>query len=353
LLLAAVAWGQAANPTPAAQPQPPQVAPAPASQGQPGAPAPAKPPEVAPDAAVITLKGMCANSGTTEKPADADCKTVITRAQLETVMSAIAPTGIPPSARKQFATRYAMGLVMADQAQKAGLDKTPRYAEMMKLMQVQVLSQLLSQSLQDKASQIPDTDIEDYYKKNEANYQEASLQRLFIPRTKQLPPSKVKLTDAQKKKLQADAEAAMKTEATALQKRAAAGASFAKLEAEAFTVAGYKNKPAPTDMGKVRRSSLPPTQSSVFDLKPGEISQLISDPGGYFVYKVNTIETLPLDKVKQEIHNTLRGQRAQAAMQSVQQASKPELNEDYFVAPPPKPTATPGTVEEDDDQDEP
>jgi hypothetical protein len=351
LLLAATAWGQAANPAPATQPQPAQAAPAPATPAQPAASAPAKP-EVAPDAAVITLKGMCANTGATEKPADADCKTVITRAELETVMSAIAPNGIPPAARKQFATRYAMGLVMADQAQKAGLDKTPRYAEMMKLMQVQVLSQLLSQSVQEKAAQIPDADVEDYYKKNEANYQEASLQRLFVPHTKQLPPSKVKLTDDEKKKRQADADAAMKTEATALQKRAAAGGNFAKLEAEAFTFAGYTAKPAPTDMGKVRRSSVPPGHTFVFDLKPGETSKLISDPGGYFVYKVTAVETLPLDKVKQEIHNTLRGQRAQAAMQSAQQAAKPELNEDYFVAPPPKPVV-PGAGEEEDDQDEP
>jgi len=343
LLFAALAWGQATNTTPAA---PGMQAPAPAADAAKTTPQPA---EVAPDAAVITVKGVCPDSTAADKTvANPDCKTVITRAQFEGILAAISPTPIPVPARKQIATRYAMAMAMADEAQKEGLDKGERYDAMIKLSRMQVLSQLLNQSMQKKAAEVPDADISDYYDKNKDNYQEASVQRLFIPRTKLLPASKEKLTPAESKKRQADAEAAMKTEAASLQKRAAAGADFAKLQAEAYTMAGMKSKPPSTDMGKVRRNSLPPSQAFVMDLKTGEVSKLISDPSGNFVYKMGAKDTLPEDKVKDEIRNTLRMQRSQASMQALQHSAQPELNDTYFAAPPPKPAAQ---SDEDNDND--
>src|SRR5438034_5038583 len=78
----------------------------------------------------------------------------------------------------------------------------------------------------------------------------------------------------------------MKKEAEALHTRAASGEDFDKLQQEAFTTGGLKANPPSTKLGKVRRSSLPADQGAVFDLKSGEVSQLISGPNGYFVYKV-------------------------------------------------------------------
>lgn len=344
LLLAAAAWGQTTNPNPAPQAsQPAASSTAPAQTGSQPTEAP-KPAEVAPDAAVITVKGVCAGGAEAEK--SPDCKTVITRAQFEDILKAIAPNGVPPMARKQLATRYAMAMAMADKAQQEGLDKTPRYEEMMKLSRMQVLSQLLNQSIQEKANAVSDPDIGDYYQKNQANYEEASLQRLFIPRSKTLPTPKVKPTAAQSKKQQTDAEAAMKTEAEALQKRAAAGGDMAKLQSEAYVFAGIKAKPPNVDMGKVRRTAIPAAHAFVMDLKTGEVSKLISDPGGYFVYKVGAKDTLPQDKVKEEIHTALRAQRAQASMQDLQKSAQPDLNDNYFMTPPPP---KPDKDEDEDD----
>ena len=66
------------------------------------------------------------------------------------------------------------------------------------------------------------------------------------------------------------------------------------------------------------------------DLKAGETSQLISTPNGYLIYKVGEKDTLPLDKVHDEIVSTLRSQRLQDAMQAIQQSATPQLNEKYF-----------------------
>jgi hypothetical protein len=70
------------------------------------------------------------------------------------------------------------------------------------------------------------------------------------------------------------------------------------------------------------------------DLKSGETSQLISTPNGYLIYKVGAKDTLPLDKVHDEIVSTLRSQRIQDAMQAVQKSATPELNDKYFAEAP-------------------
>ena len=321
LLLGTAAWGQAAKPT--------TTTTTPAAQASEDAEAKTPDPsKVAPDAAVVTIPGLC-NNQPAEKSASADCKTVITKAEFESLIEAIAPN-MPVQARRQLATRYANGLMMAHKAELMGLDKGPRFDEMMKVSRIQVLAQELSRDVQEKADQVPDKDIETYYNANKPQFEEADLHRLFIPKNKQMEPPKEKLSDEAMKKRQADAEASMKAVADKLQARAAAGEDFDKLETEAFAAAGLKAKAPNTAMGKVRRTALPPAHGSAFDLKTGQVSALITDGSGFFVYKMGDKEVLPLDKAKEEVHNILRSQRMQESMESMQKGVNPTLNDDYF-----------------------
>ncbi|HZR56810.1 MAG TPA: peptidyl-prolyl cis-trans isomerase [Terriglobales bacterium] len=332
LLFAGLAWGQATNASPAAKPQPPSAVSAAGTDPMPAADTKPEAPPVAPDTPVITIAGSCDNPSVNK----ADCKTVVTRAEFEQLVNAIAPT-MPASAKKQFASRYATALVMARKAHEMGADQGPKFDEMMKLARMQVAAQQLNQAMQQKASDVPDKDIEDYYNKNLAAYQQVDLERIFIPKTKQQETSKVKLSEAETDKRKKDAEDAMKTEADKLRARAAAGEDFSKLQAEAYTAAGFKTTPPQTKMTKVRRNTLPPTQASVFDMKTGEISPVITDMSGYYIYKVGEKDTLPLSQVHDEILGSLKSQRFQEAMQSVQQSATPTLNDDYFGAGPATP----------------
>ena len=323
LLLAAMSWGQAASSpsTPAAQQ--PGAAPA----GNPAASPEAEAAKVAPDAPVITINGSCDHPSADK--ADPNCKTVITRAEFEKLLDAVQPN-MPPRVRRQFATRYSSALVMAQKAHEMGLDQGPKFEDRMKVARIQILSQSFNQAVQEKAGQISDQDIEDYYHNKSADYEEADLQRIFVPRSQQIPASKVKLSAAAERKRQKDAEDVMKAEANKLRARAVAGEDFTKLQNEAYTLAALKTKGPSTRMGKVRRSGLPPAQASVMDLKDGEISPVLSDQSGYFIYKAGAKDVEPLDKVKEEIKGTLRTQRLQEQMQAVQQAATPTLNESYF-----------------------
>ena len=221
---------------------------------------------------------------------------------------------------------------MAHKARQMGLDKGPKFDELMRVARVGVLTKALSQNLQDEAARVSDPDVKSYYAKNEAAFQEVDLQRIFVPRSKQIAESKEKPSGDDAKKAQQESEEAMKKEADAL-RRGPRGEDFDKLQDEAATAAEFKGKP-PTKLGKVRRTSLPPGQAEVMDLKPGATSQLVSTPNGYLIYKVGERDTLPLDKVHDEIVSTLRSQRIQDAMQAIQQSATPELNEKYFAEAP-------------------
>jgi bifunctional DNA-binding transcriptional regulator/antitoxin component of YhaV-PrlF toxin-antitoxin module len=362
LLLASLTYGQA----------PPPTAPPPAaSTAMPGgttnaAPAADQAPEVkvAPDDVVITLKGFCSDS---TLQGDA-CKTVITRAQFEKLAEALQPK-MSPVIRRNLANAYARMLRMSTAAEKRGLDKQPKFEEMLVFARMQLLSQELSRALQDDASKINDADIEDYYKKNVGSYEQATLARIFVPRAKQLvtpaatkavtkagtaPAPKASLpqppTEAQKKA----SEAAMKKVAENLQERAAKGEDPDKLQKEAYAAAGLPGNAPTTKMEKVRRTTLPANHHQVMDLKPGEVSELIVDTNsGFYIYKMISKETQPMDAVKPDIRNQITTQRYHDSMQNYQ--GNVDLNDAYFgpgrnpAGPPHPKVPAPGQDAEDND----
>ncbi len=283
------------------------------------------------DPVVITMQGLCSS---TEKGAAAKstaCKTTITRSEFEKMVSAVHPD-MPPAQRKQFAEGYAKALVMAHDAHEKGLDRGASFEEMMKLMRVQIASQEYLKYLHDKAAQISDKDLQDYYDKNEANYQEADLERIYIPKTKQLTSKDNSNPDELKKEREAS-EAEMKKKADDLHARAVTGEDFDKLQAEAFEAAGMKVQSPSTKLTKVREGNFPPDQRVIFNLKVTEVSDVLSNQSGYFIYKLDGKNTVPLAQVKEEIKNTLVNQRFQEAMQAAQGAVQLSYDEDYFKVP--------------------
>ena len=61
---------------------------------------------------------------------------------------------------------------------------------------------------------------------------------------------------------------------------------------------------------------------------------MLSTPNGYLIYKIGEKDTLPLEKVRDEIFSTLRSQRLQETLQKIQESTSPQLNEKYFSEAP-------------------
>jgi hypothetical protein len=93
---------------------------------------------------------------------------------------------------------------------------------------------------------------------------------------------------------------------------------------------------------------LPPSQASAMNLKPGEVSPVITDQSGFFIYKLASKDTMSLDQVREEIKGTLRSEHLQNEMKAVQESATPTLDEAYFgpETPPrgPLQPAAPGTA---------
>jgi PPIC-type PPIASE domain len=343
VLLGTLAWGQASPTAPPAQ--------SPGAEAK----AAAESAEVPENSVVLTIKGVCSpaakRSGTTrtagktgaaaKKPAD--CKTEITRAQFEKIAHAVSPN-ITPQLKRQLENVLPRFMAMSQFAKEKGLDKTARFEELMKLVRMQVLTQELQRSVQEQANNISPEEIDNYYQANQQSYEQYSLDRLFIPRFKQAEPEEnpKDMTDEQRKAKEAADKAKQEQGAQELDKladslraRAAAGEDFAKLQKEAFEAAGEKVENPTVNLPKVRRSGLPPAHAAVFDLKVGQVSQVISDNGGHYVYKVVSKELVPLDQVKEEIHNKLKADHMKDLMDKYTGSFTPVPNEAYFGPPVP------------------
>lgn len=359
VLLGGLAWGQAQ-----------QGAPPPGQPGRgmgrpPAAALPDSAESVPATAAVLTITGVCkpqprpaaAKAGAPAKPvaktAPADCKTVVTRAEFEKLVDSIS-THPNPQLKRQLATAYPGILAFAQAAQKQGLDKTARFETEMKFARLQILGKELRDQISEKAAKISDEDVDSYYQAHLTTYQEFNVDRVFVPHFRpaaaeakpELKDEKegkdtkdekdAKLTPEQQQKQKADTEQEEAKLAESLRTQAAAGEDFAKLQKEAYDAAGMKMDAPPVNLPKVRRNGLPPGQVAVFDLKEGEVSQVISDPGGHYIYKVKAIVQMPLDdQLKNEIHGMLQGQRQREEMDKYQKSYTVQQNEEYFGPPAP------------------
>jgi hypothetical protein len=358
LLCSTMAFGQAGSMLPQATPAqatPAQSAP-PASTPAPAAPASTLPA----DAPVVTVKGVC-------DPPAADCTTVITKSEFESIIQAFQPQMKLPQQR-QVGTSYGQLLTMAAEAKKRGLDKSARVQVRTRIAVMQALAGELRDNMQEQASNVTDADAQKYYDDHKANYEQADVERLIIPKTP-LPADKdaTKGADAEddakpaaKKPVTASAKAAaaktgtktaaakpktavvadeagMAALAAKLRARAAAGEDFTKLQAEAFAAANIKGAPVETKVPKATRASTPP---NVFDLKDGEVSELIPDTRAFFVYKMGKKTTTSFEDAKADVKTAMKNERMQEMQKAVSEIGTTTLNDAYFG--PPEPAQAPG-----------
>jgi hypothetical protein len=307
---------------------------------RPASPATSETASVAPDAAVITIQGICEKSGSTG-PA-ADCKTVVTRAEFENLVNALQPN-MPIAAQKQFANRYGAILYFAEKAKERGLGKGQVFEERLRYVQLEVLASLASEQMQKEATDVTDAEIEAYHHEHISDYKTISYERLYVPKQKKLEPPAQGANDPDLQKKREASEADMKAEADKLRARASAGEDFAKLQQEAYDFGGYTQiKSSNPRVDKVRKGAIPPADASIFELKTGDVSQVFAGPSGFVVYKIEAVEDVPVASLHDEISRTLANERGRRAMEALQNSTK--LDDAYFAPPATMPTPAPPTL---------
>ena len=278
------------------------------------------PDNVAPDAAVVVLHGVCPNNAALAN-ADA-CKLVITKQQFMAMLEGMSITSqlSTPAAMRNFAESYAQLLALATAGQKAGAESDPRFQELMRIARIRALADTYRHSLDEKYSNPSQEEIEAYYKENIGKYEALKVERIIIP-TMNLNRTPAARAEYDKKIQQL---------ANDMHERAARGEETQKLQDEAYKLLNLPSSPR-TDLGVKRHGGLSAAiEKDLFALKPGEVTKVEPEPSGLNIYKLRSRDTIPVQFVKGEIVRDLHQKNMEAAIKTVTGAVHPELNDQFF-----------------------
>ena len=282
--------------------------------------------ELSGEAPVITLKGLCP----ADQPSVAkSCATAISKDQFEDVLSAVSLGGqaFAPGAVRNVADNYVQNLILADAAEKAGVDKDPRIQELLRVVRLRTLAEAYRRILEEKYRTPSPEEIQKYYQDNLSKYETVRAERLMIPKFNPRQP-KDETGEFQKKAAVVAAE---------IRERAAQGEPLDRLQNDAFLKLGITPPAILPETGLRRRGTFPAgVESEIFALKPGEVSKVQSETGGFVIYRLIDKPTYTLEQVKGEIVRDIYQKKMEAAVKGTLQSVKTEFNDQYFA-----PSSTP------------
>ena len=159
---------------------------------------------------------------------------MVTKPQFDAVVNALNAIGPPllPSQLRPVAQGYATTLVNYEEAKKAGIERDPRFAEVMRLARMRAMGDMYNALMQENARRIAPEAIEAYYKSNIEKFEELTLRRITLP----------EYNSANLKDEEFSAKAGKVAED--IHARAVNGEDLDKLQKDAFDALGVKNPPS-------------------------------------------------------------------------------------------------------------
>jgi hypothetical protein len=276
---------------------------------------------VGPDTAVITLDGLCGAASSAPARQKSPCRTVITRSEFDGF--AEAGGALTPEAKSQFVRIYVQYLLFAGAAQKRGLEKDERFRKMLELSRMQLLTQTLMHDLQTRSEQISPEELGKFYRENPAEFEQADLLRIYIPSAKQVDHGNGVQEPIP------GSESEMKIQAEKIHALAIAGEDFPTLQKEALETSNLRTSDE-VKLQKMTRERLRANHRGVFDLKPGEVSAMIDEPEGYYVYKMISKNVPPLESVRDQAKTILQKDRMDAWKKNITDSVQITMNEAFF-----------------------
>ena len=277
-------------------------------------------PEITANTPIFKLDGVCSAPAKNAKP-DAECKTMLTRAQLDAMVAALDPEA-SPKVHQQFALSYARLIAATSLAEKRRLDKDPAVSHEIQLQQtlarMQVLTNHILQGLQIQASRIPDKEVEAYYKKNQKNFEQADVRRIAVP------------LNAVTESGHALDLATVKAQMEDLRDRAIKGDDFDALQERAYKELGIKGGLPRTSLNVNRRQNQSPDEARVFDMDLGEISPVIENQDVILILRLDAKRELTLEQARPQIEATIQLQNTVDELNTAFKGVTSEFNLKYM-----------------------
>ena len=293
------------------QTPPPSVAP--------GTPAPtvqAAPPETPPPAPV-TPETVVAEVG--------DKK--LTAAEVDQIFAGL-PTQYQQNAKMNPA-RTLMQILMfrylADEAEKANLDKRPDLKASLEFQRMAILYQAEINDYKDKIP-VSREDQDKMYQENPDRFKQVKVKVIHLSFS--ATPDK---PGPDGKKMMSEAEA--KAKADELRKQIMAGGDFGKLARENSDDKSTSAKDG--DFGTISHNSPypEPVKKAVFALKEGEVSEPVKQANGFYLIRADSVVLQPFGEVRPQIIEELKQTRFTDWMKSLETRFAVKVDNPAYFAP--------------------
>jgi len=252
----------------------------------------------------------------------------VTAGELRTLLRGASPQ-IQENLRanpKQFLVELARMNALVEYAEREKLPEKSPYREQLDWVRSDLLSQAI---LNDFNLRNPATAEEErqYYETHRDDFIEARVKVIYLSFA---ADPKARSSDGRKYRREEEALA----EIESLRKQILEGADFVALARKHSEDAASRAKDG--DLGVIRRKDQVPDRikEAIFSLKPGQVSEVVRQPNGFYLFRVEEIRTRTLDEVRDEVNREVQSAKFQNWFDGIRKSVAVTYeSEEYFRRP--------------------
>ncbi len=252
----------------------------------------------------------------------------LTWGELQSFVSGLAPQAQNNAMRdrKRLVEQYLLMKKLNEMAETDKLEEKSPYKDMLKSYRMTIL---MNAEVQKVAQEFPVRTEEQqaYYDQHKTQYEQVTVKLIHISFSSS--PG----TGSDGKKRLSEDEA--KAKAGELVKQAKAGADFVKLVNENSDDAQTKAKSGDLTMSRAEGANLPESiRTVIFGLKPGDVSEPVRQPNGYYIFRGESVSAKPFTEVRDQIFTDIQRTKMTAWMENATKGLNiKQQNEQFFSAP--------------------
>lgn len=224
---------------------------------------------------------------------------------------------------RQFLVELARMNGLVEYAEKEGLPEKSPYREQLDWVRSDLLSQAILNDFNLRNPVSPEEEKQ-YYESHRDDFTEARVKVIYISFA---ADPKAKSADGRKYRSEEEARALMES----LRKQIQDGADFADLVQKHSEDADSRARDG--ELGVIRRKDQVPDhiKEAIFALKPGQVSEVVRQPNGFYLFRVEEIRTKTLDEVRDEVNREAQSAKFQGWFDGIRKSVAVTYeNEGYF-----------------------
>lgn len=254
--------------------------------------------------------------------------TQVTESEVESLIAELAPGhghGVTAEGRRHIAELYVRMLLLSQQAMNDHLDLTPTLHAQLELQRAKLLAQAEYDKMR-SAVKVSQEEVGQYYTTHQPEFDTVQIRQFVIRKEAAAAESAEPGLPAEDPKTQAES----------IRKALTAGAEPEKVAADFAAGNVMLIDPKPRTLR--RNEMIPALEKATFDLKDGEVSEVVDTPQAFLVALVLKHHHLEQKEATTEIEKKLQRQKLDAELDDLKRKAGVWMDEDYFKN---NPMATP------------